>query len=242
MEWRSPVGSGVGQNCSSPTPLLTCTSETYPPPRLPYTMRKLRILLFESARLCRTGKASAPCFRLEVLQWPPTLQIVTAGVGSLGAGSRECLAVFRIFLCVFVFTAAFATGAGKSNVACQGTIISPTDDIVSIINSGSKNQTLLHRGRTSRHFPHHGALRSIAHRHYFQLAHQRRCRTLLLAIHLYPRRLLPTTELTPRPNPTNRRGFPKEALTFPCYLVTIYQDDLFFSYQRRERSADYAAC
>ena len=62
----------------------------------------------------------------------------------LGASSRECLAVF-IFVCV-LFPAAFATGAGKSNVPCQGTIISPTDDIVSIINSGSKNQTFCIEG------------------------------------------------------------------------------------------------
>jgi hypothetical protein len=63
---------------------------------------------------------------------------------SLASGSRECLAVF-IFVCV-LFPAAFATGAGRSNVSCQGTIISPTDDIVSIINSGSKNQTFCIEG------------------------------------------------------------------------------------------------
>jgi len=41
---------------------------------------------------------------------------------------------------------AFATGAGKSNLSCQGTIISATDDIVSIINSGKKGQTFCIEG------------------------------------------------------------------------------------------------
>jgi hypothetical protein len=41
---------------------------------------------------------------------------------------------------------AFATGAGKSNVPCQGTVISPTDDIVSIINNGQKGQTFCIEG------------------------------------------------------------------------------------------------
>ena len=59
-------------------------------------------------------------------------------------GSRKYLAVC-VFVCILV-SAAFATGAGKSNVSCQGTIISPTDDIVSIINHGSKNQTFCIEG------------------------------------------------------------------------------------------------
>ncbi len=57
---------------------------------------------------------------------------------------RKCLAVL-IFAWVVV-PAAFATGAGKSNVACQGTIISPTDDVVSIINGGKPNQTFCIEG------------------------------------------------------------------------------------------------
>jgi hypothetical protein len=56
----------------------------------------------------------------------------------------QCLAVL-IFTAV-VFSSAFATGAGKSNVPCQGTIISPSDDIVSIINSGKQNQTFCIEG------------------------------------------------------------------------------------------------
>ncbi len=65
-------------------------------------------------------------------------------VRSLEASTRKFLAVV-IFACVIV-PAAFATGAGKSNVACQGTIISPTDDVVSIINGGKPNQTFCIEG------------------------------------------------------------------------------------------------
>lgn len=45
-----------------------------------------------------------------------------------------------------VIPLAYATGAGKANVACQGTIIGPSDDIVSIINSGQKGQTFCIEG------------------------------------------------------------------------------------------------
>jgi len=38
------------------------------------------------------------------------------------------------------------TGAGKSGIPCQGTIISPTDDIVSIINNGTPGQTFCIEG------------------------------------------------------------------------------------------------
>jgi Right handed beta helix region len=61
-----------------------------------------------------------------------------------GVAARGSLAVL-IFVCM-VFPAAFATGAGKSNVPCQGTVISPTDDIVNIINSGTENQTFCIEG------------------------------------------------------------------------------------------------
>ena len=50
---------------------------------------------------------------------------------------------------VFIFMVlpvAFATGAGKSNVPCQGTVIGPSDDIVSIINNGSEGQTFCIEG------------------------------------------------------------------------------------------------
>jgi len=58
--------------------------------------------------------------------------------------TRDCLAV--LLLTLIVLPAAFATGAGKSNVPCQGTIISATDDIVSIINNGQKGQTFCIEG------------------------------------------------------------------------------------------------
>ncbi len=57
-------------------------------------------------------------------------------------------AAWLIFAC-FVFLIspyASATGAGLSNVRCHGTIISPTDDIVSIINNGQKGQTFCIEG------------------------------------------------------------------------------------------------
>jgi hypothetical protein len=57
---------------------------------------------------------------------------------------RACVAA-AIFLFLLHPTAR-ATGAGKSNVPCQGTIISPTDDLVSIINAGKKNQTFCIEG------------------------------------------------------------------------------------------------
>ena len=41
---------------------------------------------------------------------------------------------------------ALATGAGKSGVPCNGTIIGPSDDIVSIINNGSVGQTFCIEG------------------------------------------------------------------------------------------------
>jgi uncharacterized repeat protein (TIGR03803 family) len=60
------------------------------------------------------------------------------------ATTSGCLVVL-IFVLI-IFPDAFATGAGKSNVSCQGTVISASDDIVSIINSGKKNQTFCIEG------------------------------------------------------------------------------------------------
>jgi len=53
--------------------------------------------------------------------------------------------VFALFVIV-VSPYAYATGAGLSNVPCQGTTISPTDDLVSIINNGRKGQTFCIEG------------------------------------------------------------------------------------------------
>lgn len=57
---------------------------------------------------------------------------------------RKCLAVLVFTL--IAWPVAFATGAGKSKVPCQGTVISPTDDIVSIINNGTQGQTFCIEG------------------------------------------------------------------------------------------------
>jgi len=57
---------------------------------------------------------------------------------------REGLAVLLFTL--IALPVAFATGAGQSNVPCQGTTISPTDDIVGIINNGKPNQTFCIEG------------------------------------------------------------------------------------------------
>jgi hypothetical protein len=57
---------------------------------------------------------------------------------------RDCFAPL-IFACL-VFPSAFATGAGQSNIPCQGTVISPTDDIVGIINNGKQGQTFCIEG------------------------------------------------------------------------------------------------
>jgi hypothetical protein len=65
-------------------------------------------------------------------------------VRSAKAFPIKCLALL-IFVSLAV-PVVFATGAGKSNVPCQGTIISPTDDIVSMINSGTQNQTFCIEG------------------------------------------------------------------------------------------------
>jgi hypothetical protein len=60
------------------------------------------------------------------------------------AVARKCVAmlIFAFIIC----PAVFAAGAGKSDVPCSGTIISPGDDIVSIINNGKPNQTFCIEG------------------------------------------------------------------------------------------------
>jgi len=62
--------------------------------------------------------------------------------------AKSRAAKWLIFAC-FIFPVspyAYATGAGLSNVPCQGTAISPTDDLVSIINNGRKGQTFCIEG------------------------------------------------------------------------------------------------
>ena len=143
---------------------------------------------------------------------------------SSSLGSRECLAVL-IFLC-FIFPAAFATGAGKSNVPCQGTVISPTDDIVGIINNGKQNQTFCIEGEHRISSP----------------IHVRSGQSL---IGTTPNsRISGAVVLSPW-HPTSTQGVyyydGPYAATQPhqqdqffkgganvCYWVTTYQDDLFF--------------
>ncbi len=138
--------------------------------------------------------------------------------------SRECLAAC-IFVCV-LFPAALAAGAGNSNVACQGTIISPTDDIVSIINSGKKNQTFCIEGE-------HRITSSIQ-----LLSGQSLIGTTTDS------RISGAVVLGPW-QPTSTQGVyyydgpyaaaqPHQQTQFAngganaCYLVTTYEDDLFF--------------
>jgi len=54
--------------------------------------------------------------------------------------------VLTPLLLLAVLPLAYGAGAGKSNIPCHGTVISPTDDIVKIINNGSKNQTFCIEG------------------------------------------------------------------------------------------------
>jgi len=55
-------------------------------------------------------------------------------IQSFRADRRKYLGVLVFLLAIF--PAARGTGAGKSNISCQGTVISASDDIVSIINAG----------------------------------------------------------------------------------------------------------
>jgi hypothetical protein len=63
-------------------------------------------------------------------------------VQSSGTGVRKFLAIL-IFVCM-IFPAAFATGAGKSNVPCHGTIISPTIQITNSTFNGNERYGYLH--------------------------------------------------------------------------------------------------
>ena len=137
---------------------------------------------------------------------------------------RKCLAVV-VFVGI-IFPAAFATGAGKSNVPCQGTIVSPTDDIVGVINGGKENQTFCIEGE-------HRITSSI------------NVRSGQSLIGTTPdARISGAVVLTPW-QPTSTQGVyyydgayaaihPHQQTQFApgrknvCYLVTTYADDLFF--------------
>ncbi len=145
-------------------------------------------------------------------------------VRAFGASTRKCLAVL-IFACAF-FPAAFATGAGKSNVACQGTTISPTDDIVSIINSGQPNQTFCIAGE-------HRITSSIQLRSGQSLIGTMANSRISGAVVLSPWQSTstpgvyyydgPYAQIPPhQQNQFNNGG------ANVCYWVTTYADDLFF--------------
>ncbi len=130
---------------------------------------------------------------------------------------------------IFVFslvTSAFATGAGKAYVPCQGTAISPSDDIVSIINNGKPNQTFCIEGE-------HRITSSI----------QLRSGQSLIGT-TSNSRISAAAVLSPW-HPTSRQGVyyydgayaqiqPHQQNQFNsgganvCYWVTTYADDLFF--------------
>ena len=143
---------------------------------------------------------------------------------SLVSSSRKYLAVC-VFVCILV-SAAFATGAGKSNVSCQGTIISPTDDIVSIINHGSKNQTFCIEGE-------HRISSPIQVRSGQSLIGTTSNSRISGAVVLTPWHSTSTQGVYYYDGPYAATS-PHQQTQFAegranvCYWVTTYQDDLFF--------------
>jgi hypothetical protein len=150
-----------------------------------------------------------------------------AGAGQvkfLEKATRGFLVALLFALTVAPF--AFATGAGKANIPCQGTIISPTDDIVSVINGGKPNQTFCIEGE-------HRITSSI----------QLRSGQSLIGT-TTDSRISAAVVLTPW-QPTSTQGVyyydgayaqiqPHQQDQFisgganVCYSVTTYADDLFF--------------
>jgi uncharacterized repeat protein (TIGR03803 family) len=59
---------------------------------------------------------------------------------------RQKKSLVVMFFTLITISSAFGTGAGKSNVACQGTMISASDDVVTIINAGQAGQTFCIEG------------------------------------------------------------------------------------------------
>jgi hypothetical protein len=147
-----------------------------------------------------------------------------AGVSPARAFPQRCIAV--LIFTFIVCSAAFATGAGKIDVPCQGTVISSTDDIVSIINNGQRNQTFCIEGE-------HRITSSI----------QLRSGQSLIGTTANAR-ISGAAELSPWQS-TNTRGVyfydgeyaqiqPHQQQKYfdgganVCYWVSTYQDDLFF--------------
>ena len=145
-------------------------------------------------------------------------------VQSSEAGVRNFLAIL-IFVCM-IFPAAFATGAGKSNIPCHGTVISPTDDIVSIINGGAKNQTFCIEGE-------HRITSMIQLRTGQSLIGTTPNSRISGAVVLSPWHATSTQGVYyydgphAATQPHLQNHFAKSGGNV-CYRVTTYQDDLFF--------------
>ena len=130
-----------------------------------------------------------------------------------------------IFICM-VLPAAFATGAGKSNIACQGTVISPSDDIVSIINRGQPNQTFCIEGE-------HRITSSIQLRSGQSLIGTTTNSRISGAVVLGPWQATSTQGVYYYDGPYARTQAHQQDQFFNegpnvCYWVTTYADDLFF--------------
>ncbi|HEX8815434.1 MAG TPA: choice-of-anchor tandem repeat GloVer-containing protein [Terriglobales bacterium] len=134
------------------------------------------------------------------------------------------------YLGVTLFTliavsSALATGAGKSNVACQGTIISATDDLVSIINGGKAGQTFCIEGE-------HRITSTIDVKTGQSLIGTTNDSRISGAVVIGPWQATSTqgvyyyegsyAHTAPHRQMTFSAGFPV------CYWVTTYLDDIFF--------------
>jgi hypothetical protein len=131
-----------------------------------------------------------------------------------------------LLFALMVFPGAFATGAGKSNVPCQGTIISPTDDIVGIINSGKPNQTFCIEGE-------HRITSAIKVRSGQSLIGTTANSRISGAVVLSPWQATSTRGVYyyggayAATQPHQQSQFFKGGANV-CYWVTTYEDDLFF--------------
>jgi hypothetical protein len=137
---------------------------------------------------------------------------------------RECLEL--LIFGFMILPAAFATGAGKSNVACQGTIVSPTDDIVSIINHGQPDQTFCIEGE-------HRITSSIQLRSGQSLIGTTTNSRISGAVVLSPWQATSTQGVYYYDGPYARTQPHQQNQFFNgganvCYWVTTYEDDLFF--------------
>jgi hypothetical protein len=141
-----------------------------------------------------------------------------------GANTRDYLSA--LFLVIFIFPAACATGAGKSTFPCQGTIISPSDDIVGIINTGTKGQTFCIEGE-------HRISETIQVRSGQSLIGTTSDSRISGAVVLSPWQTTSTTGVYSyagsyaQTDPHQQNQYDTHGGNI-CYSVTTYLDDLFF--------------